>query len=164
VDPWYQVQAYPEHTALLRQARKVNDTQGERFLGQFLATGLLKSGEKLAILGAAYKADIDDPRESPAALLAAAAERQGIRVGVHDPLVRAGTHHGLQVSNDLGACLQGAAAAALLVEHKAYRCLSSRFFAEHMTGKLLGDSRNWLNHAALRRSGFRVLILGVAGS
>ncbi|MBV9122424.1 MAG: hypothetical protein JO112_03550, partial [Planctomycetes bacterium] len=155
-------QDYPEHTALLRQARKVNDTQGERFLGQLMGTGQLKAGDKLAILGAAYKADIDDPRESPAGLLAAAAERQKILTSIHDPLVREGTHHGLKVSNDLAACLKGAAAAALLVEHKPYRSLSSKFFAEHMTGRLIGDSRHWLNHAGLRRSGFRVVILGVA--
>ncbi len=161
VDPWYLVQAYPEHTALLRAARKVNDTQAERLLGLLLATGQLKAGDKLAVLGAAYKADIDDPRESPAGLLAAAAVQKGLEVAVHDPLVREGTHHGLQVSNDLPGCLDGAAAAALLVEHRAYRGLSAKFIAEHMKGRLIGDSRHWLNHASLRRAGFTVVVLGV---
>jgi len=160
VDPWYLVQAYPEHTALLRQARKVNDTQAERLLGLLAAKGL-QSGDKLAILGAAYKADIDDPRESPTGLLATAAVQRGLQVAVHDPLVRAGTHHGLQVSNDLSGCLKGAAAAALLVEHRAYRGLSAKFFAEHMTGRLIADARNWLNHASLRRAGFTVAVLGM---
>jgi len=75
--------------------------------------------------------------------------------------VRAGTHHGLQVSNDLSGCLKGAAAAALLVEHRAYRGLSAKFFAEHMTGRLIADARNWLNHASLRRAGFTVAVLGM---
>jgi hypothetical protein len=68
----------------------------------------------------------------------------------------------LAVSNDLVACLKDAAAAALLVEHKAYRSLSARFFADHMAGRLVGDARNWLNQASLRRSGFTVVTLGVA--
>jgi UDP-N-acetyl-D-mannosaminuronic acid dehydrogenase len=161
VDPWYLVQAYPEHTALLRQARKVNDTQSERLLGLLTATGQLNAGDKLAVLGAAYKADIDDARESPAGLLAAAAAQRGLQVAVHDPLVRPGSHHGLQVSNDLAGCLRGAAAAALLVEHRAYRGLTAKFFAEHMTGRLIGDARHWLNHASLRRAGFQVVVLGV---
>jgi UDP-N-acetyl-D-mannosaminuronic acid dehydrogenase len=41
IDPWYLVQDYPEYTSLLRAARKVNDTQGERFLEQLMATGML---------------------------------------------------------------------------------------------------------------------------
>ena len=45
--------------------------------------------------------------------------------------------------------------------YRAYRGLSARFFAEHMAGRLVGDSRNWLNHASLRRSGFQVVVLGV---
>jgi UDP-N-acetyl-D-mannosaminuronic acid dehydrogenase len=160
VDPWYLVQAYPEHTGLLRQARQLNDSQAGRLLDLLLATGRLNAGDKLAILGAAYKADIDDPRESPAGLLVEAARREGIRTAVHDPLVRAGVHHGLEVSNDLPGCLGGATAAALLVEHKVYRALSARFFSDHMVGRLLGDARNWLNHASLRRAGFTVVLLG----
>ncbi len=160
VDPWYLVEAYPEHTALLRQARKLNDSQPERLLDTLLATGQLKAGDKLAILGAAYKADIDDARESPARLLVEAAERKGVRTAVHDPLVRPGQHHGLEVCRDLPACLGGAAAAALLVEHRAYRTLSARYFGEHMAGRLIGDARNWLNHTSLRRAGFTVVLLG----
>ena len=80
VDPWYLVEAFPEHTSLLRQARLINDTQAQRMLDQLWATGTLASGKKLAILGAAYKPDIDDPRESPAALLATAARSAAWRL------------------------------------------------------------------------------------
>jgi UDP-N-acetyl-D-mannosaminuronic acid dehydrogenase len=160
VDPWYLVEAFPQHTTLLRQARLVNDTQAERMLNQIGLTGELQPGKKLAILGAAYKPDIDDARESPAALLAAAARKRGLEVNVHDPLVKAGNHHGLVVSNDLPACLRGATAAALLCEHRAYRILSAKYFQEHLAGKVVADARNWLNHAALRRAGFQVILLG----
>jgi UDP-N-acetyl-D-mannosaminuronic acid dehydrogenase len=162
VDPWYLVEAFPEHTELLRQARRMNDSQAERMLEQLWATGELAPGKKLAILGAAYKPDIDDPRESPAALLANAARKRDLEVSVHDPYVKAGQHHGLLVTNDLPACLRGATAAALLCEHRAYRVLSAKFFQEHLAGKLIADARNWLNHASLRRAGFNVVLLGMA--
>ena len=145
---------------MLRAAREINDTQPAHMLQRLLATGLLKRGDKLAVLGAAYKADIDDARESPAALLCQAAAAQDIATSVHDPLVKAGRHHGLEVSNDLAACLSGAAAAVLLTEHKFYREVPVSFFAEQMRGRLLGDARNWLDHAAFRHAGFTVVLLG----
>jgi UDP-N-acetyl-D-mannosaminuronic acid dehydrogenase len=160
VDPWFLIEAFPQYTGLLRSAREVNDSQAERLLDRMMASGDLESSDKLAVLGAAYKADIDDARESPAGLLAAAAQKRGLRASIHDPLVKPGVYHGLEVSGDLPGCLAGAAAAVLMTEHKAYRSLSARFFAEHMAGRLIGDARNFLNHESLRRAGFRVIVLG----
>ena len=59
VDPWFLAEAYPRHSSLLVAARETNDTQAGRMLQRMIATGSLKAGDKLAILGAAYKADID---------------------------------------------------------------------------------------------------------
>ena len=160
VDPWFLAEAFPSHSAVLRGAREINDGQAEHILLRLLKTGKLKAGDKLAILGASYKADIDDPRESPAALLCAAASARKIATAVHDPLVNAGSYHGMSVSNDLPACLSGAAAAVLVTEHKSYRSLSSKVFAAHMSGRLICDTRNWLNANALRMGGFTVLLLG----
>jgi UDP-N-acetyl-D-mannosaminuronic acid dehydrogenase len=161
VDPWFLAESFPKHAALLRCAREINDGQAQRLLERMLESGKLTPGGKLAILGAAYKADIDDPRESPAGLLAAAAKKRGINSAVHDPIVKEGEHHGLLVSNDLAACLKDADAAALLTEHKQYRSLSSKIFSDHMRGRLIADGRNWLNHATLRSAGFEVLVIGV---
>ncbi len=160
VDPWFLIEQHPQLTGLLRAAREVNDTQGPRMLARLVGTSMIPRGGKLAILGAAYKAEIDDPRESPAYLLAAAAIGAGLEVAIHDPLVEPGTYHGHDVSNDLGATLDGADAAVLVTEHSAYRTLSSRFFSRHMRGRLIGDCRNWLNHQALRLAGFTVVRLG----
>ncbi|MEI6236040.1 MAG: nucleotide sugar dehydrogenase [Planctomycetota bacterium] len=160
VDPWLLAESFPEHAALLSCAREINDGQAARLLDRMMATGKLSAGGKLAILGAAYKADIDDPRESPAALLANAARVRGIETAIHDPIVKAGEHHGIVVSNNLEACLSGADAAVLLTEHKPYRNLSPALFAEHMRGRLIADGRNALNHDAFRNAGFEVIRLG----
>lgn len=160
VDPWFLAEAFPAHTGLLREARAINDGQPARLIERMLATSKLKAGGKLAILGAAYKADIDDARESPAALLSAAAHAANLQTAVHDPLVKPGSHHGLVVSNDLAACLKDSDAVALLTEHKAYKSLDPATLLKHMRGRLLADGRNWLDHAAFRAAGFEVLALG----
>lgn len=161
VDPWFLIDQFPNDTQLLRQAREVNEGQSERILDRLLATGELESGQRLAILGAAYKADIDDARESPALLLAEKAREAGLTVVLHDPLVEPGSRNGFEVVSDLEAALDGAAAAVLITEHKCYRALSSKVFLERMKGRLVADTRNVLNHAAFRRAGFTVLATGV---
>ncbi len=160
VDPWFLVESFPAHAELLAKARQINDGQGERMLERMMESGDLVSGDKVAILGAAYKADIDDPRESPAAHLSAAAKAKGLEVAVHDPLVEPGDWHGLMISNDLDDCLGGATAAVLVTNHKEYRSLSAKNFGDRMKGRLIYDSRKWLNHAALRRAGFKVFEVG----
>ena len=65
------------------------------------------------------------------------------------------------MSDDLPACLDGAAAAILVTDHRMYRGLSAAMFADHMKGRLVGDCRNWLDHAALERAGFVVVRTGI---
>lgn len=160
VDPWFFVEAFPEETQLLRAARERNDGQAQRIIVRLKDTGLLSPGSKLAVLGAAYKADIDDARLSPAALVKDAAEASGFTVSVHDPLVRPGVHEGLEISGDLATCLKGAAAAVVLTGHTAYRQLDPTQMAALMPGRLVYDARHILDQRVFAEAGFTVLVLG----
>jgi UDP-N-acetyl-D-mannosaminuronic acid dehydrogenase len=160
VDPWFLIEAFPEHTQLLKASRLINDGQGERLLERLLSIKALKTGDKIAILGAAYKADIDDPRESPAALLCRAAQSRSIKFAVHDPLVKGGAHDGLTISNDVEEVLKGAAVAVVLTDHKAYRALKPKVFTQCMSGRTILDARNCLDRKAYQAAGLRVLTLG----
>jgi len=66
VDPWFIVDSSPDDTPLIRTAREVNDTKPDRVVAaaKALCEGL--DNPTVACLGLAYKADIDDLRESPA--------------------------------------------------------------------------------------------------
>ena len=110
---------------LLREARAVNEGQPVRMLDRMMAEGLAPGGAggKLAVLGVAYKANIDDPRESPAFGLAREAAARGFDLALHDPLVRPGRYDGFDVGRDLGGCLAGAAAAAVMVDHESCRAV-----------------------------------------
>jgi UDP-N-acetyl-D-mannosaminuronic acid dehydrogenase len=66
VDPWFIVGADPGNSRLIRAAREVNDRKPAHVVDQILAAAKSCSAKNIAALGLAFKANIDDVRESPA--------------------------------------------------------------------------------------------------
>jgi UDP-N-acetyl-D-mannosaminuronic acid dehydrogenase len=75
VDPWFIVHQAPNDAKLIRTAREVNDKkphwvlmQVQKVLNDLLSASIKKNqnGITIACFGLAFKADIDDLRESPA--------------------------------------------------------------------------------------------------
>lgn len=97
VDPWFIVDRTPEEARLIRTAREVNDSKADwvlnkvdQALARVLAGGDGAEGIRIACLGLAYKADVDDLRESPAlSIVRTLAQRYPGRVSVVEPHVEA---------------------------------------------------------------------------
>lgn len=79
VDPWFVVSQSPEEARLIRSAREINDAKPEWVLNKLeeLKRGYLLDNPSLssdhlniAILGLAFKPNVDDLRESPAMAIA----------------------------------------------------------------------------------------------
>lgn len=66
VDPWFIVSAAPEEAKLIRTAREVNDHKPHWVIEKVLAKAERFKVPVIACLGLAFKANIDDVRESPA--------------------------------------------------------------------------------------------------
>jgi len=160
VDPWFLVEAAPDLSCLIRQARQVNDDQPAHAAGLIeRALGGLE-GRRIAALGLTYKPDVDDLRESPAIQVAAALAGAGALVATFDPFAPAAEAPGCTSAPNLEAALQEAEAIALLVDHQAFRRLSPRAVAAAMPGRIAIDCRGVWDRAAWRQAGFRLHVLG----
>ena len=141
VDPWFLVAAAPEQTPLIRTARLVNDGKVDHVIEQAAALIDARHGAPAACLGLAFKANIDDFRESPAlAVSAALAKRFGSRIRIVEPYAAAlpsafaGT--GAQLV-DLDTALATCPVMVLLVDHDLFRSVP----LEERAGKLVLDTR-----------------------
>lgn len=94
VDPWFIVDSVPDESRLIRTAREVNDYKPEWILTQIKSAvtdallrnpGLTTSDVNIACLGLAFKPNIDDLRESPAAGIASACAELGCHVLAVEP-------------------------------------------------------------------------------
>jgi len=65
VDPWFIVSAAPEEARLVRLAREVNDSKPDFVVRKVRDRAERFKAPVVAALGVAFKADIDDLRESP---------------------------------------------------------------------------------------------------
>lgn len=100
------------------------------------------------VLGAAYKPDIDDVRESPALDVIALLMKKGAKVSYHDPLIRH-IHHeaeGWQMASvtDLDAALREADVVLIVTNHSSYD------YAQILrVARFIFDTRNALGRQGL---------------
>lgn len=88
VDPWFIVDAAPDLTPLMRTARKVNDGKPHWVVERVSALAADIKQPVIACLGLAFKADVDDLRESPSLhIVEALAEKPGLTLLVDEPYV-----------------------------------------------------------------------------
>jgi UDP-N-acetyl-D-mannosaminuronic acid dehydrogenase len=160
VDPWFLVEAAPELTPLIYHARQVNDSQPSFVVNKIRQTlGALK-GKRIAALGLAYKPDVDDLRESPAAKVVHLLQREGAQVKAWEPYKPDADHDGIHISSSLEATLREAEAILLLVNHTQFHEMEPNKIAQQTNARLIIDTVNSLNKDEWQKAGFQVATLG----
>ncbi|GGC27807.1 UDP-glucose 6-dehydrogenase [Brevibacterium sediminis] len=120
-------------------------------------------GKKITILGAAFKPDSDDVRDSPALAVARLIATQGGLVTVTDPQAIGNAQKSfpeLDYVADTAEAITGAQAVLLLTEWREYRDLDPAATAELVSGKVLVDGRNVLTPELWRAAGWTYRALG----
>jgi UDP-N-acetyl-D-glucosamine dehydrogenase len=103
--------------------------------------GKALKGSKVLVLGAAYKPDIDDLRESPALDVMGLLKQKGADVSYHDPFIPSLRHEGLKLDSvpDVMAAVRNADCVVIVTNHSAYDY--PKMLSE---AKLMVDTRNAL--------------------
>ncbi|MET3921256.1 UDPglucose 6-dehydrogenase [Arthrobacter sp. UYEF20] len=120
-------------------------------------------GQRIAVLGAAFKPESDDVRDSPALSAAAQLQLQGAVVTVTDPqaLTNAAKRFPeLPLEPNLEATLHRADAVLLLTEWKQYRELDPHDTRALVSAPRILDGRNVLDPAKWRAAGWTYKGLG----
>ena len=152
IDPFYltwKAREYDFQTRFIELAGEINTSMPyyvvTRLLRALSARGKSLAGANVLVLGVAYKADIDDMRESPALKLIKVLESHGAKVEYHDPFVPDLSHERLPLRSVplTPERLQRADAVLVATAHKS---VDYRLVAEH--APLVVDSRD-----AMRTSG-----------
>lgn len=126
------------------------------------------SGKRLALFGFAFKANTGDTRDTPALAVARLLLEERASLVVTDPRALPNARQDLAgapviFEEDPYAAAQGADAILLMTEWSCYRELDwARIYSLMRKPALVFDTRNILDHALLRRLGFRVLAVGRA--
>ena len=123
----------------------------------------LKS-KKIAVLGAAFKPDSDDVRDSPALDIAAQIHAAGATVVIHDPkaIKPAGKRFpALQFSESIDEVLKGADLVLHLTEWKIYREIDPVKAKSLVAQPIIIDGRNALDRKKWVDAGWHFRALGV---
>ena len=143
VDPWFIVAAAPQSARLMRIAREVNDSKPHHVARQIVDKAGRFVSPTIACLGLAFKANVDDLRESPAVDIVEELARHLPEVGilVAEPYVDAlppqlAEHPNVHLTRTTDA-LDAADIVVLLVDHDQFRSLNRSL----LTGKVVYDTR-----------------------
>lgn len=141
VDPWFIIDSAPAQAKLIRAAREVNDSKPDHVIRRIKEKAARFKDPVIACLGLAFKANVDDLRESPAVkiVMQLAQDRVGQILAI-EPYIRALP---LPLSNldvelvDLNTGLDQADIVVLLVDHRSFADVDRDFLKD----KIVIDTR-----------------------
>jgi UDP-N-acetyl-D-glucosamine dehydrogenase len=149
IDPLYlswKMKAFQYNARFIELAADINTNMPRyvvnRVMDAFNDRGLTLHGSKCLVLGAAYKPDIDDIRESPALDVIGLLQKKGAIVEYHDPFIpRLRTHDDIVMDSitDVMEAVANADCIIIITNHSEYD-----YQAILKKAKFIFDSRNAL--------------------
>lgn len=151
IDPFYltwKAMEHGHHTRLIELAGEINTAMPEyvvsRVIDALNDVGKPVRGSKILVLGIAYKADVDDDRESPSYAIIQSLEKRGAVVSYNDPhvpVIREGRSNHWVAGRECVPISSEYDAIVLCTNHKEYESIDFSTF-----GIPLIDCRNVITH------------------
>ena len=144
VDPWFIVSSAPQQSNLIKTARQVNDKKTKYIVEQVKQQAVSLKQPVIACLGLAFKADIDDLRESPSVKIVQQLVASSIaKIMVVEPYIDQ-LPHSLNDSDvkltSLETAINEANLILILVNHKQFYSIPK----ERLNEKIIIDTRGVL--------------------
>ena len=142
VDPWFLVDSAPNVTHLIRTSREVNDSKPQYIIDKILESANKFKNPSIAFLGLAFKANIDDLRESPAlSIVESFAKNESMDINVVEPNISEiplslSNYENVKISDIVNA-VNNSDIVVGLVDHDEFKNINKDQFNE----KILIDTR-----------------------
>ncbi len=120
IDPYFIIDSAPDEAQLIRLAREINSRMPQHVLTLFEALvqeagNIGKRIHTVGMLGASYKANVGDERESPALEIASLVRERGYDVIIHDPYIQR------FAEQPVDQIVQRSDMLVMLTDHEAYK-------------------------------------------
>ncbi|MCA1031415.1 nucleotide sugar dehydrogenase [Bacillus timonensis] len=160
VDPWFLVELDQKNAQIIHLARKTNDSMPEftALKAKRVVDEHQINNPKIAVLGLAFKANIDDMRESPSVEVIHHIKDLNLEYSAFDPHI-----HEVNIANqtlNLEEAITHADLLLVLTDHNEFKNLDPQEVAKHVRSKIVVDTKNCLNREAWEAAGFEVRVLG----
>ena len=160
VDPWFLVELGGESAQIINMSRNTNDSM-PAFTAQKTQAILNRNkvaGGKVAVLGLAFKGNVDDMRESPSTEVIEELQHLGLEVFSYDPHIKTNKHE--TQTQSLEEATKDADVILVLTDHNEFKAYNPlQISAKH---KIVFDTKNCLNREAWQEAGFQYHLLGDA--
>lgn len=160
VDPWFLVELGGEQAQIIHLSRNTNDSMPS-YTAQRTQAILNENkiaGGKVAVLGLAFKGNVDDMRESPSTIVIDELQNLGLEVISYDPHIKENKH--ATQTQSLEEATKDADVIVVLTDHNEFKAMDAA--AITVKTKIVFDTKNCLNRDKWQEAGFQFHLLGDA--
>lgn len=160
VDPWFLVELGGEQAQIIHLSRTTNDSM-PAFTAQKTQSLLNQAkvaGGKVAVLGLAFKGNVDDMRESPSTHVISELQNLGLDVISYDPHITTNKH--ATQTQSLEEAVAEADILVVLTDHNEFKELAPATL--NPRHKIVFDTKNCLDRTTWEQAGFNHHLLGDA--
>lgn len=160
VDPWFLVNTAPDIMKMVSLARNTNDGMPEFTVDKVkkVLSANKIARPKIAVLGLAFKANVDDARESPSVTICEILSKEGIEYSAFDPLVKKDLVK--DQTQSLEEAVRDSDMILFLVNHDRFKTCDPEKLGKIMRNKIVLDTKNGINRDSFKKAGFATYLLG----